>query len=647
MKKIVAYLFNHNHYNEVVSSYNKIETQYKKAYKVWCKYNSVVIKSDFEFKEYVTSQFAAIKDIAKWIQTAEKLLSEKQKAVAWFFYEQGNLSMPKLEYKEYKSLYQNERYIATLNGYIATCDLLMTNYYQAVKWFLPQIGSEVTYEEIKRIAEAKENIINIDKDIKKAHYFSEKYPQAWNLFTNNEEFNAISMKKMASLTEDDFHIKEEFIRIFSSKKNHIYLILGDVDYNIGSFSREAVEKERFILTYFSVNLDIPEATSFECLISEETERKRAILGSVKYGESVKFVDTFSIDEFYNFRKQFDEIGIKFDEAINIVKENDSAIRQYNFEKKGKKVVFIDNFLQAVKKNTELYKYIHNYQEIKKQRNKAKQIAEAYPLGYEYLFGATDIDDCPLETLAKIIEGEKNIYEQEQRIQSLRKAQEEVERKKRERDYLLSCVSSWDSLNCGLKYSYLLNYYPTTCSFEATQSEWNDRWTIWNFKNTPDKTSETEHQEALDDVIPRIKEILISTFGQANLSKLTLVCIPASNQINTKRRYEEFSNRLCHETGLINSYERIKVIHERNARHTGGTGLQTEFLAFDESFFKDRYVILFDDVITRGDSMCIFRRKMESLGATVIAGLSIGKTKHERPNSNKVSHSLFTGDDLPF
>lgn len=647
MKKIITYLFSHNHYNEVISSYNKIETQYNKAYKVWCKYNSVVIKSDFEFKEYVTSQFAAIKDIAKWIRTAEKLLSEKQKAVAWFFYEQGNLSMPKLEYKEYKSLYQNDIYIATLNGYIATCDLLMTNYYQAVKWFLPQIGSEVTYEEIKRIAEAKENIINIDNNIKKAHYFSEKYPQAWKLFTNNEEFSAISMKKMASLIEDDFHIKEEFIRIFSSKKNHIYLILGDADYNIGSFSKEALGKERFILTYFSINLDIPEATSFECLISEETERKQAILGSVKYGGIVKFVDTFSIDEFYNFRKQFDEIEIKFDEAINIVKENDSAIRQYNFEKKGKKVVFINNFLQAVKKNTELYKYIHDYQEIKKQRNKAKQIAETYPLGYEYLFGTTDIDDCSLETLAKIIEGEKSIYEQEQRIQSLRKAQEEAERRKRERDYLLSCVSSWDSLICGLKYSYLLNYYPTTCCFEATQSEWNDRWTVWNFKNTPDKTSETEHQEALDDVIPRIKEILINTFGQANLSKLTLACIPASNQINTKRRYEEFSNRLCHETGLINSYEKIKVIHERNARHTGGTGLQTKFLSFDESFFKDRYVILFDDVITRGDSMCIFRRKMESLGTTVIAGLSIGKTKHERPNSNKVSHSFFTGDNLPF
>lgn len=648
MKKVLAYLFNHSHYNEVVSSYNKIQTQYNEAYKVWCEYNSVIVKYDFEFKEYVASQFAEIKEIAKWMQIAKKLLSGKQKAVAWFFYEQGNSSMPKLGHKEYKSLYQSEKYISTLNGYVATYDLLMANYNQAVKWFLPQIGHEATYEEIKRIAEAKEIIINIDRNLKKARYFSKKYPQAWKVFTNSKELNAISMEKFSSLTEDDFQTKEDFIRKFSSKKESVCLILGIADYCINSFSDESLGREKFILTYFSSELDIPEAISFECLISDETERKRAILGSVKYGESVKFVDTFSLEEFYSFRKQFDEIGIKFDDAIDVVQENDSAIRQYNFEKSGRKAVFIENYLQAVKSGTELHKYIYDYQQNKQKRHAAKQIAEAYPLGYEHLFGTTDVNGCSLETLTKIIEDKNAIQWHEQRISALRKAQEEAERRKKERDYLLSYVSSWDSLICGLKYSYLLNYYPTTCSFEATQSEWDDRWTVWNFKNSPNKTSEAEHQEALDEVIPRIKEKLTSTFGYANLSKLTLVCIPASNQINTQRRYEEFSNRLCHETGLINSYGRIRVVHERDARHTGGIGLQTEFLSFDGSYFKDKYVILFDDVITRGDSMCIFRRKMESLGATVIAGLSIGKTKHERPIFRGASYPLITTDgDLPF
>lgn len=647
MKKIVAFLFNHNHYNEVVSSYNEIQTQYNKGYKVWCKYNSVIVKSNFDFKEYVVSQSDIIKEIALWIQTAERLISEKWKAVAWFFYEQGNSSIPQLGYEEYKSLYQNEKHIATLNGYIATYDLLWTNYNQAVKWFLPQIGQEPTYEEIKEVASAKETIIKIDHNLKKGRYFSQKYKQAWSLFTNGENLDTTSIVKLSSLTEENFSMKEKFIQIFSTKKNHVLLILGVTDYPINLFSTETLEKEKFILDYFSTELNIPEAISFECSINDEIERKRTVLGSIRYGKDVNFVDTFSLDSFYNLRSQFDDIGVNFDKAIDFVKENKDAIKSYNHEKSGKETVFIENYIEAVKEGTELNKYIQKYQFVKQQRAKAKQIAESYPLGYEFLFKTTDVNSCSLNILDKIINSKSSIQEQEERFRALQKAKEEAERKKKEQDFLLSCVSSWDCLNCGLKYSYLLNYYPTTCAFEATQSEWDDRWTVWNFKNSPGKTSEIEHQEALDDVIPRLKEKLTATFGKVNLPKLTLVCIPASNQENTQRRYEEFSKRLCHETGLINSYGKIKVIHERSARHTGGIGLQTEFLSFDENFFKDRYVILFDDVITRGDSMCTFRRKMENMGAIVIAGLSIGKTKHERPNSSNSFHSLFIDDNLPF
>ena len=58
-------------------------------------------------------------------------------------------------------------------------------------------------------------------------------------------------------------------------------------------------------------------------------------------------------------------------------------------------------------------------------------------------------------------------------------------------------------------------------------------------------------------------------------------------------------------------------------------INTDNLQFDRDFFKGRYVILFDDIITRGDSMSSFKEKMQQLGAIVIAGVSIGKTKHHR------------------
>ena len=225
-----------------------------------------------------------------------------------------------------------------------------------------------------------------------------------------------------------------------------------------------------------------------------------------------------------------------------------------------------------------------------------------------------------------------------------KKREEEAKKKLEKAnakrLLIQSVSSWDTLVDGdLRYSFLFYYYPTTCNFEATEEEWSNRWLVWNFKNTPGKTSPEAHEETLDEVVPMLKDKILSTFEVNSLKYLTLVCIPASSQEKTQARYEEFSNRICGELGMENAYSHITVLEARQERHLGGTNINTGQLRFDEEFFNGKNVLLFDDVITRGDSMRTFKRKMEALGATVIGGLSLGKTKHERPAQ--------TGDAMPF
>ncbi len=191
------------------------------------------------------------------------------------------------------------------------------------------------------------------------------------------------------------------------------------------------------------------------------------------------------------------------------------------------------------------------------------------------------------------------------------------------------VRYWKTIRGDLYYNYLLNYYPTTCAFEANDSEWKDRWTVWNFKNTPGKISIQAHQNALNDVIPRVKSMLESTFGASYLQYLTLVCIPASTAEKTKARYEEFADRLCQETGMINAYTHMLVIKDSEEKKLGGNGISTDNISFDEDFFKRKNVILFDDVITKGESMLRFQSKMKLLKANVICGITIGKTKHER------------------
>lgn len=249
-----------------------------------------------------------------------------------------------------------------------------------------------------------------------------------------------------------------------------------------------------------------------------------------------------------------------------------------------------------------------------------------------------------------IEAERARAEEERRRQ-------EAERQKNITNSLKSAVSSWGTVpQSDLHHDFLIRYYPTTCDFDATDSEWNDRQLIWSFKNDPNKETRIPHQQALSVLLPRVKNRLDNTFGTL-LSNLTLVCIPASSPAKHKARYESFSKQLCDRTGMTNAYSHIVVNEERVARHEGGMAGGTDTITFDNDFFKGKNILLFDDLLTRGDSMRKFGRKLTSLGANVIAGFTLGKTFHNREDSltgvrsNSISsanNSRYSyDDDLPF
>ena len=53
------------------------------------------------------------------------------------------------------------------------------------------------------------------------------------------------------------------------------------------------------------------------------------------------------------------------------------------------------------------------------------------------------------------------------------------------------------------------------------------------------------------------------------------------------------------------------------------------------WFREKFVLLFDDVITSGKSIENIKLKMEKAGAFVIGGFSIGKTMHKRQGVNPI------------
>lgn len=203
-----------------------------------------------------------------------------------------------------------------------------------------------------------------------------------------------------------------------------------------------------------------------------------------------------------------------------------------------------------------------------------------------------------------------------------------------KDVLVNNAKDWECLYGDFYYTWLFYYYPTTCDFEASDSEWNDRWRVWNFKNDPEKDIEQEeHEEALDELIPRIKQRFVETFGEEYLQFLTLVCLPASTQSKNEARYKEFASRLCGETGMENGYEHTHIVKDGMSKnHPANTTNHSiqPVIEFDKDFFKGKYVLLFDDVVTKGGTMLRYKDIMKSIGATVVGGMCLGKTKHERP-----------------
>ena len=231
-----------------------------------------------------------------------------------------------------------------------------------------------------------------------------------------------------------------------------------------------------------------------------------------------------------------------------------------------------------------------------------------------------------------------------RKQLIKKREQEKEQKEKDLQYLKSCVANWErprysSIKCFSMYYY----YPTTCDWEADGDVWEIRNLIWNFKANPPKSRPMDeiislHQEAVERIVAEMSACLQMFFGD-KVSKLTLACIPASSQEITQRRYEDFSNELCKLTGMTNGYSYIRVKEDGDAKHTGGT--KKPRYDIDKEFFKGKFVLLFDDVITRGESMGLFGIALKGYGAEVIGGFSIGITKHELQSSFDPIVELFS------
>jgi len=272
--------------------------------------------------------------------------------------------------------------------------------------------------------------------------------------------------------------------------------------------------------------------------------------------------------------------------------------------------------------------------------------ERYPLlstNQRYMVRSRDaISILEDEFIAK----EEQRKKEEKRIANQKREQQRIRLQSTAKDVLVRKAMSWNKLFLNFHYTWLFYYYPTTCDFDPPYQDKENRRIVWNFKNDPARNIISAiHERAIDLVIPQIKQKLSDTFGEEYLQFLTLVCLPASTNAKNQARYEEFSFKLCAETGMDNGYLHTFItkdgLSKNDPNNTSGRSIQPE-VSFDD-WFKGKYVLLFDDIVTKGGTMLRYKEMLERKGATVIGGIALGKTKHEPPENQRF---VPFEDDIP-
>lgn len=178
------------------------------------------------------------------------------------------------------------------------------------------------------------------------------------------------------------------------------------------------------------------------------------------------------------------------------------------------------------------------------------------------------------------------------------------------------TKSWECIgNSDIPVFYLYYYYPTFLGDVEDYQEWAREF-VWDFKDG----------ENTDEVTSQVIKVLKHFFLKETLSSLTFVCIPASTEEKNHIRYEDFSYGVTLSCDMWDGYDHIELEYDRDARHKGGEE-DYDNIRFDKKWFKGKTVILFDDIITRGNSIRNMKCKLQQMGATVIGAITLGRTVH--------------------
>lgn len=165
-------------------------------------------------------------------------------------------------------------------------------------------------------------------------------------------------------------------------------------------------------------------------------------------------------------------------------------------------------------------------------------------------------------------------------------------------------------------NYVLNNDPSL----LISNPYLTRNNIWEFKAGL-------NQDWPKALVERMIGIKLQSMPNVDKTKLTLVCPPASTKDANTRRFQFFSSSVSNHLNIQNGFDHIKILNEKSPKYPPSNATHTiwdmeQDLQFDADFFAGKDIILFDDIVTTGDTMSAFIDKLKDLGANPVLCVSL-------------------------
>ena len=173
-------------------------------------------------------------------------------------------------------------------------------------------------------------------------------------------------------------------------------------------------------------------------------------------------------------------------------------------------------------------------------------------------------------------------------------------------------------NIGRYKVFILSKYYSQKDFPDEILERDERFLrekIYEFKNG-DK-----------EVVKSFAEVISKLLKKEIIDPDSIFCvIPASTKSKTRKRYKKFSKIVSRNLNYKNGFSCIKNVKDRPAKHISGKNEDIlEYLKFNPKKIQGKTVILFDDIITTGNSFLKIANTLLAYGAHDVIGVFLAQT----------------------